>query len=60
MKAKDLIAVLEALCAPDAEVFFIAGDGDVLEVGGGYIDTYPSDDPRIVLTTLSHDKAGGF
>ena len=60
MKARDLISALEAQALPDADVWFQDENDAPLEVGGGYVDTYAGDEPRVVLTFLSHDKAGGF
>lgn len=61
MKAKDLVSGLEALCAPDAEVFFIAGDGDVLEIGGGLLDIEEETGRQgVLLTTRSQRSNGGF
>lgn len=38
MKARDLISGLEALCAPEAEVYFVLGDSEVFQVNGGLLD----------------------
>lgn len=41
MKARDLISGLEALCAPEAEVYFVLDDAEVFQVNGG-LDLYLS------------------
>ena len=38
MIVRQLIAGLEALSAPDAEVFFVLGDAEVFQINGGLLD----------------------
>ena len=38
MIVRQLIAGLEALGSPDAEVFFVLGDTEVFQVNGGLLD----------------------
>lgn len=60
MKARDLIAGLEALCAPDAEVYFF-DDGRILEVEGGLLDVEEgSGREGVLLTAESCRVSGGF
>lgn len=58
---KDLIAKMEALAQPDAEVFFVNASGDVHAIEGGLLDTEEGG-PRVGLLLVSDAIVtdGGF
>lgn len=60
MKVRDLISTLEDLAIPDAEVWFQDDSDAPIKIGGGYVDSYPKDGSRLVLTFLTQSKVGGF
>ena len=61
LKIKDLIAKMEALADPDAEVFFVTAAGDVHAIEGGLLDTEEGG-PRVGLLLVSVEVVtdGGF
>ena len=58
---KDLIAKMEALAEPDAEVFFVTAAGDVHTIEGGLLDTEEGGS-RVGLLLVSEPVVtdGGF
>ena len=61
LTVKDLIAKMEALAEPDAEVFFVTAAGDVHTIEGGLLDTEEGGS-RVGLLLVSEPVVtdGGF
>lgn len=58
---KDLIAKMEALASPNAEVFFGDDSGEIHAIGGGLLDT--DSDTKLPVLLLSDEPViteGGF
>lgn len=61
LRIKDLIAKMEALASPDAEVFFCDDSGHTYAIGGGLLDT-EADTGRLGLVLCEEPVVteGGF
>jgi len=58
---KDIIAKMEALASPDAEVFFSDDSGQTYAIGGGLLDTEPGTGRiGLILTEEPIVTEGGF
>ncbi len=61
MKVRELIAGLEALGAPDLDVYYLDEGEDLHQVGGGVIDTEEgSGNQAVILGPYPADVEGGF
>lgn len=61
LRIKDLMAKLDALAAPDAEVFFSTDSGHLFPIGGGLLDTnHGTGGLDLLLTQEPVVTEGGF
>lgn len=58
---KEIIAKMEALASPDAQVFFSDDTGQTYAIGGGLLDAEPGTDRiGLILTEEPIVTEGGF